>query len=336
VNTRRYSSWDIAYAILLVVSIPVLIYYAAKGLWGLILLTIGFLAVGLATVVYSRREGETFGPRFAFERERHERAPRIHRGLERTESGRPYDWLAMAVLSGFAATGVLTTLLLFAYGAADLLGSNAAGASLVSRWLWSLSHNPATRTAQVNLPLALVLNFAAGIAWAVIYAALFEPRLRGSGWRRGALYALLPWLVSIVIALPVMGGGFLGIGLHAGPLPVIGNLLLHLAFGLTLGEVYGSEAVFSEEGEAATALEARELDRSERLIAISLVPGALLGFVVALLGSSVFAPGADPWLIGVFGGIVGSVVGVLVASFVGLGSARTVEPAAPVQATPPR
>ena len=198
-QTHRLSAWDIGYVILLVLSIPILVDDAVKGLWGQVALTVIFLIGGLVAVAYSWRRSEALGPRFAYVRETRPHQGRQHRGLERTETGRPFDWLAMAVTSGFIATGVLTSILLVAYGGASVLGSNAPGASLFSHWLWSLTHNPATNAARVNLPLALVVNFAAGIVWAIVYAAVFEPRLRGSGWERGLLFALLPWLISILV-----------------------------------------------------------------------------------------------------------------------------------------
>ncbi|HET7036841.1 MAG TPA: hypothetical protein VFI42_14245 [Thermomicrobiaceae bacterium] len=328
-QTHRLSAWDIGYVILLVLSIPILVDDAFKGLWGQVALTIIFLIGGLVLLAYSWRRSETLGPSFASAREARPHQGRAHRGLERTQTGRPADWLSMAVTSGFIATGVLTSILLVAYGAASVLGSSAPNATLFAHWLWSLTHNPATNAARVNLPLALVINFGAGIVWAIIYAAIFEPRLRGSGWARGLLFALLPWLISILVVLPIANGGFLGFGFHAGPLPLLGNLILHLAYGGTLGEIYASEEVLTEDGQPASAAEARELDRSERLIALSLVPGAIVGFVLGLVGSGVFAPGVDPWLVGVFGAIIGSVFGVLIGSFAGLTPTEPVEPREP-------
>ena len=53
-------------------------------------------------------------------------------------------------------------------------------------------------------------------------------------------FALLPWLVSLVIFMPLLGGGILGLSLGAGPLPIVGNLVLHALYGAVLGVVWGS------------------------------------------------------------------------------------------------
>ena len=42
----------------------------------------------------------------------------------------------------------------------------------------------------------------------------------------------------MIIFLPLAGGGLLGLGLGAGPLPILGNLLVHLVYGVTLGFLY--------------------------------------------------------------------------------------------------
>ena len=50
---------------------------------------------------------------------------------------------------------------------------------------------------------------------------------------------MLPALVSLVVVLPLLGGGLFGLALGAGPLPIIGNVLLHVVYGAILGVVYG-------------------------------------------------------------------------------------------------
>lgn len=57
------------------------------------------------------------------------------------------------------------------------------------------------------------------------------------------MFSLIPWAFSLVVFLPLVGGGFLGLGLGAGPLPILGNLLLHAVYGVTLGSVLGLEDV---------------------------------------------------------------------------------------------
>jgi hypothetical protein len=318
--SRRLTIWDLAYVILLVVAILVLLNNLFTGRYGMVALTICFLVLGVGMLAYSWRRGEPLGPEFlSIARPARERRPlRSGPEAERSASGRLTNWLPESITAGFAATGVLTAGLLFAYAIANLLGSDTSGASTMRQWFWALTHNPATETARENLPLALVLNFVAGIVWSVIYAGVIEPRLGGPGWRRGMLFSLIPWFLSLALFLPIIGGGFFGASLGAGPLPIVGNLLLHLLYGLTLGEVYASQRVLAEDGESIPEAERQALLHTEQTIAIGVVPGLVLGGLIGLIGSSVFAPSQDPWLVAVFGAIAGSVIGVLIGSFIGL------------------
>ena len=47
-----------------------------------------------------------------------------------------------------------------------------------------------------------VIHFGIGMSLAAAYALLFDPWLRGPGWLRGALFALLPWLFAITLLGP--------------------------------------------------------------------------------------------------------------------------------------
>src|SRR5579884_270823 len=146
------------------------------------------------------------------------------------------DWLRDSILSGFVATFAMSVVLALAYGVALAVGVRHGDTT--QRWFWALTHNPVTRTTQNAVVLAIILNMAMGLIWAVIYGRWVEPRLRGPGWQRGMLFALIPWILSIVAFLPVMGAGVLGFAIGAGPFPLIGNLILHLVYGAVLGSVY--------------------------------------------------------------------------------------------------
>lgn len=319
-NARRLTVWDIVYVVLLVIAIPVLIDHLLAGRYGQVLLMVGFLAAGLALLAYSWRQGESLGPE-VFATQQTAKAPnRPVRQAERSASGRLVNWVPQSVTSGFIATGVLTVGIMFAFGVARVLAGDQPDGSQLQQWLWALANNPVTETTRGNLSIAIVLHFLAGIVWAVIYAAFAEPRLSGPGWRKGVLFSLVPWLLSLVVFLPLVDGGFFGASLDAGPLPVIGNLLLHLAYGLTLGTVYASQRVLVEEGQPVEDAERRALAHTEQNIALSVLPGLVIGGLIGLLGASLFAPGQDPWLVSVFGAIAGSVVGVAIGSFVSLGN----------------
>src|SRR6266567_569804 len=201
-------------------------------------------------------------------------------------------WPVRAVNAGFIATAVMMVVMLIAYGGAVLIGSQEPAAPILFRWIWALAHNPVTDYTKNALALAVLLHFVAGIGWAVLYAWLAEPRLRGAGWQRGLQFSLVPWLLSLVVFLPILGGGVFGLAVGAGPLPVIGNLLLHLVYGATLGTLYLQHAdrVLTESG-TTSAAEVEILSRSERVSAEGMLGGLALGAVVGTLAGLVVVPG---------------------------------------------
>lgn len=160
----------------------------------------------------------------------------------------------------------------------------------------------------------------------MVYARYVEPRLDGPGWRRGLTFSLVTWAVSVLVALP-LGGGVLGADLGAGPLPVVGNLILHLAYGAVLGAVYGPagdlpadhprQAGPADDAETAARIEART------------AAGLGIGFAVGLLGSIVVAEllraapvlGIPPAAFVLSWTVLGGALGALVGSFAGLGRA---------------
>ncbi len=308
---RRLSLWDLAFAGLLILAIPTAIFNYSQGHYGYAILAVAVMIVSLGVLVTGWLREPTLGvgvePKVPVPP-----APATpataRQELKREASGRLVNWLSMGMLSGFVATGMMTFILLLAYWMAYLVGSVDPQAPLLLHWLWGLAHNPLVGTATVALPLAIVLHFIAGMAWAVIYAGFVEPYLSGPGWRRGALFSLLPWLVSVLVFLPVMGGGVLGLNLGAGPLPLLGNLLLHLGYGVTLGELYaGQEPV--------------DLAYLKPTIVAGILPGLVLGGLVGLLSSSVLAPGAQPVMAAVLGAILGSAGGAILGTFLGLAPA---------------
>jgi hypothetical protein len=303
---RRLSLWDLAFAGLLILAIPAAIFNYSQGHYGYAILAVAAMIVSLGVLItgWLREPAPGAGPVPP--------APATpaaaRQELKREASGRLVNWLSMGMLSGFVATGMMTFILLLAYWMAYLVGSVDPQAPLLLHWLWGLAHNPLVGTATVALPLAIALHFIAGMAWAVVYAGLVEPYLSGPGWRRGALFSLLPWLVSVLVFLPVMGGGVLGLYLGAGPLPLLGNLLLHLGYGVTLGELYaGQEPV--------------DLAYLKPTIAAGILPGLVLGGLVGLLTSSVLAPGAQPVMAAMLGAILGSAGGAILGTFLGLAPA---------------
>ncbi|MGH8905868.1 MAG: hypothetical protein ACRD0K_04995 [Egibacteraceae bacterium] len=238
------------------------------------------------------------------------------------QTERRADWLSAGVLSGFIATGAMTTVVVLAYQAAGLLGSPSSRAPMLLRWIWGLANNTVTQGTQTAFPIAVGLHFVSGVGWALVYAAWVEPRLRGSGWRRGLLFSFVPWIVSLTVFLPAVGGGLLGLGLRAGPLPILGNLILHLIYGGVLGQVYGpmGERLLTESGVTEDAGELATVAHGQRWIALGIVAGLVVGGLVGWLGSVFLGYGTRPVVAAVLGAIAGSLGGSFIASFLGLSS----------------
>jgi len=242
-------------------------------------------------------------------------------------------WTPHAILSGFIATICMGLVLLVGFVLASNAGSSSG--SFIAQWFYGLSHNRITNTTQNYLFVAAALYLTFGLVWAIVYAYVFEPLLRGPGWLEGLLFSLLPFLLSIVVFLPSLGGGFFGSTLNAGPLPVIGNFILHAAYGMVLGSVYNQSihSGFDEEDEGASHGELHQraaMQGAERNgaigILIGLAAGAILG---SILGQSVYptkAIDAGANLItgsgelSLAGAVLGASLGALIGSMLGLSS----------------
>src|SRR5690606_14825054 len=181
---RRLSLWDLAFAGLLILAVPAAIFNYSQRHYGSAILAVAAMIVSLGVLAPGRLWEPT--PEAGVER-KVPVAPALaapaaaRQELKRETSGRLVNWPSMGMLSGFVATGMMTFILLLAYGMAYLVGSVDPQAPLLLHWLWGLAHNPLVGTATVALPLAIVLHFIAGIAWAVVYAGLVEPLLSWPG-----------------------------------------------------------------------------------------------------------------------------------------------------------
>src|SRR5215217_7312358 len=131
------------------------------------------------------------------------------------------DWLRAGVLAGFLATFALSIVLLAAYWLASTIGSADGG--VIQQWCWALVHNPVAERTVDGVVLAIGANLAMGLLLALVYARFVEPLWNGPDWWEGVRFSLILWILSLIIFLPLMGGGFLGVATGAGPLPIIGN-----------------------------------------------------------------------------------------------------------------
>ncbi len=242
------------------------------------------------------------------------------------------DSLSRAILAGFAASLTMLLTFLVAYNLARLL-SAAPILEPLGTWLSNLTHNRLVDAGLADVYLAAGVYLAGGLLWALLYT-IVEPRLSGPAWKRGVLFAMLPALVSLVVVLPLLGGGLFGLSLGAGPLPTIGNVLLHVVYGAILGVVYGP---FGD-------LDASTLQRPlasdggrtgpsyEPVAALALLGGLLLGGVIGLVASFAMAGTGGPvtgettGALILWGALLGAVAGLFVGSFAGLGRSASRRP----------
>lgn len=226
-----------------------------------------------------------------------------------------------AVISGFVATTAMAVAALVAYVLA--LGLGAPAGSTFARWLYALTHNPVTDAARSSLLLAVGLNFAAGIVWALIFAADANDRLIAlPGWARGVVFALPPWVLSLVVFLPLVGGGFFGARIGAGPLPILGNLVLHLVYGAVLGAMFVLDGTMDHVGGDTPQMDV-QLRRAEMGAAYGVILGALVGGVAALIGALLIGA-SSVGLVGaaVGGAVLGAALGIVGGSMATLGGGQ--------------
>jgi hypothetical protein len=227
---------------------------------------------------------------------------------------REEGWLREGVIAGFVATFAMTVVLAAAYGLARAIGDEDG--ATIERWVWNLAHNPVTERPEDYPFIAIGLNLLIGLALGAIYARIGEPLLGGPGWRKGITFSLIPWIISIVAFLPIMGGGFLGMDVEAGPLPILGNLILHVVYGAILGGLYGLRL---NAGLDDTPAEIEEARRSERGAALGVVAGVALGAFAGWLLSGQIEEISTTSTTTVVGALAGGAIGLLIGSIVGMG-----------------
>src|ERR1051325_5688364 len=168
--------------------------------------------------------------------------------LERRPRERERErWLSDAIIAGFVAIGTSTAALMIAYALAN--GAADSQGDILRQWLYQLTHNEVVNFSSGRPAYALAIHVVVGVVWALVYARLVDGNSalewwvgRGPGWERGVRFAIVPWLVSLLVLLPAAMVNMLGWALSAGPLVPLGNLLLHLIYGFTLGQLYDASA----------------------------------------------------------------------------------------------
>ena len=148
--------------------------------------------------------------------------------------------LRAGAVAGVLATIASTLLMNVAINLAASIAFNfSAPGELVERTAATLANALAREVQPVLLFIAVPLYLAVGAMWGAIYGAWGERQLasRYSDWQKGVIFAALPLLVSLLLVLPVLGLGFLGVG-ATGPVAFTGELIRHIAFGALLGFMY--------------------------------------------------------------------------------------------------
>ncbi len=88
--------------------------------------------------------------------------------------------------------------------------------------------------------LGWVAHFMIGTVLGFIYVYVFLSKLPGAPWLKGAIYGLIPWLVSQVMVNPMMGAGVFASNMPDPMMMVMGSLMGHVVYGAVLGAVYGT------------------------------------------------------------------------------------------------
>jgi hypothetical protein len=196
-----------------------------------------------------------------------------------------------ALLVGFVASVAMVLGFAVAFVAALIL--SRLPVPVVAEWFRGLTSNQLIDVAAPNLYAATAVFFLGGMAWALLYALVFERRLSGTSVRRGVEFALIPCLVSLIVVMPLVGGGLFGLALGAGPLPILGNVILHAIYGAVLGTMWGSaESVIDDPGRQPYGEDLQAGRLSEIGAARGLVVGLGVGLLLGVVGANLLAHGS--------------------------------------------
>jgi len=146
---------------------------------------------------------------------------------------RELGWAETAAIAGVVATVEMAmgiNLVLYALGAAGLLLPEV----ILLRFVQEAAIRRGGGTPD-TIVLLFLLILLAHIGYALLYARWGVRLLPGPMWLEGLLFAILPFLISVLVVLPLMGAGVLGLGLGAGPVPAAGELIRNALFGVGLG-----------------------------------------------------------------------------------------------------
>jgi len=130
----------------------------------------------------------------------------------------PRDWgkaLGLGIVNGVALSVIMVTM-------------TRLGVSPLPRPL-GLAFAETLAGRSLPLPIGLLFHLAYVTFWSMAFVAVFRHTLT---LRNALLLALVLWIGVLVIFFPVVGWGFLGLGV--GPQLIPGSFMPHLLFGLFL------------------------------------------------------------------------------------------------------
>jgi hypothetical protein len=184
----------------------------------------------------------------------------------------------------------------------------------------ALTENFVINLAKDSLYTAIAVHITAGILWALVYAYFIEPRLMGTWWQKGMAFSLILWVLSLVVFMPLVGAGFLGLSIGAGPLPALVSLGMHLFYGLSLGFFYRpSELTALVDGASRQTTSIVEGATAGGII-VGAIAGLVAGSIAMATLPSLDTFGVSPWFFPVVGTLTGGGLGILVGSMAGLSS----------------
>lgn len=129
------------------------------------------------------------------------------------------------IVAGFVATVVLSVLMMMKHAMGLMPELDPVG--MISQ--------------MVGVPslVGWVMHFTIGAMWGIAFAVTGR-MFPGAFWLKGMLFSAVPWLIMMIVMMPLAGAGFFGLDL--GMVAPIMTLMLHLVFGAVLGAVYGVRA----------------------------------------------------------------------------------------------
>jgi|SRR5215471_1527338 len=92
-----------------------------------------------------------------------------------------------------------------------------------------------------NLPLPspAIFHIVTGLAMAVAYALMIEPRLPGRPFSKGLVYGTVVWCINAFLVLPLAGEGIAG-SRNVDTVGLIVFAVAHMTFFLALSMLYGA------------------------------------------------------------------------------------------------